>query len=167
MPPPCFLPDLNAWAFPGSAASWPRPLYPLELCTLPINSTNNCSWFWGGGVAGWRCILQLSDSAASLTSGELHLLRCGREPALTQQQSKYSHGQCEAAPVQAGTGPVKALGFLIMVFAWTFASWIMLLRDDLGLCSPVKDLGWAAACLLVPARSEEVPANTLICFEAG
>lgn len=28
----------------------------------------------------------------------------------------------------------------------------------------MEDLGWAAACLLMPAKSEEVPANTLTLF---
>lgn len=88
----CHHPDPSAWAFPGSAASWPRPLYPPEVCTLPINSANNCSWLWAMGVGGWGCILQLSDSVASLTSGKFHLLLCGQEPALSQQQSKHPHG---------------------------------------------------------------------------
>lgn len=71
-------------------------------------------------VVGWRFLLQLNDLVTSLPSVKWQLLQHWRKwPGASISLSiRMSWWQCGAATVQAGAGPSKALGFLIMMAAW-------------------------------------------------
>lgn len=71
-------------------------------------------------VVGWRFILQLNDLVTSLPNVKWQLLQHWRKwPGASICWSiRMSWWQCGAATGQAGAGPSKALGFLIMVATW-------------------------------------------------